>query len=202
MAKTAVIACGALALHIRQIARRDGLDLDVYPLPPELHNRPMKIAPAVEELVQELEGRYERVVVGYAECGTRGALDALCAAHGLERLPGQTCYDIFGGEAEIAAAVDAEPGTFFLTDFLVKAFDHVVWRAFGLDRYPELRDDIFGHYRRVIWLAQDRTPKLEAAARAAADRLGLELEIRDVGDTGLASRLRDLTSTPLERGNP
>ena len=102
MSRTAVLACGALALHVKAIAARNGLELDVHPLPPELHNRPERIAPALEALAAELHGRYDRIVVGYADCGSRGAIDELCARLGAERLPGETCYDLFAGTAAIA----------------------------------------------------------------------------------------------------
>ena len=184
-----MLACGALALHVKAIAARNGLDLDVHPLPPELHNRPERIAPALETLAQELEGRYDRLLIGYADCGSRGAIDELCERLGAERLPGETCYDLFAGTAAIASIRDEEPGTFFLTDFLVKTFDHLVWRGLGLDRYPDLRDTYFGNYRRVVWLAQEPTPALAAAAAAAAARLGLPLEVHQTGDAGLAQQL-------------
>ena len=165
-----IVACGALALHIRQIAKRRGWDLDVQPLPPELHNRPEKIRAALGEAE----------LVGYADCGTRGALD------GLPRLEGADCYQLFGGFEE------HEPGTYYLTDFLVRSFDRVVWRGLGLDRHPELRDDYFGNYERVVWLAQNETPALRMKAERAADALDLPLEIRPTGDTGLERALEHL----------
>jgi hypothetical protein len=183
--KLAVISCGAIALHVRAIADRRGWDVDVVPLPPELHNRPERIAPAVEELL----GRYDRVALGYADCGTNGALDAL----GLPRLRGDACYDVFSQEG-VEEALAEQPGTYFLTDFLVRSFDRVVWRGLGLDRHPELRDDYFRHYTRVLWLAQAPTPELRRAAESAAERLGLPLEIREVGDTGLERQLEVLVA--------
>ena len=68
----------------------------------------------------------------------------------------------------------------------MKTFDHLVWRGLGLDRHPDLRDTYFGNYRRVVWLAQEPTAALEAAAEAAALKLGLPLELRETGDAGLA----------------
>jgi hypothetical protein len=187
MRRVGVIACGALALHVKAIARRRGWPVDVHPLPPELHNRPERIAPAVAQLADELDGEYDRVVVAYADCGSRGAVDEV----GLPRLRGDHCYDIFA-EAEVRRAMDEEPGTYFLTDFLARTFDHTVWRSLGLDRHPDLRDEYFRIYRRVVYLAQRPTPELRAAAAGAAAKLGLPLEERAVGEDGLEQRLEEL----------
>jgi len=187
MRRVGVIACGALALHVKAIARRRGWPVDVHPLPPELHNRPERIAPAVAQLADELDGEYDRVVVAYANCGSRGAVDEV----GLPRLRGDHCYDIFA-EAEVRRAMDEEPGTYFLTDFLARTFDHTVWRSLGLDRHPDLRDEYFRNYRRVVYLAQRPTPELRAAAAGAAAKLGLPLEERAVGEDGLEQQLEEL----------
>jgi len=191
---TAVVACGALAVNVRRIARRRGWDVDVFPVPALLHNRPERIPGAVAELAGELRERYDRVALAYADCGTYGALDEL----GMERLRGEHCYDVFARE-DVAAAIADEPGTYFLTDFLARTFEHTVIRELGLDRHPELRDDYFGAYRRVVWLAQRRTPAGERAARRAADRIGLPLEVRDVGDEGLERELERLIASQPPR---
>ena len=190
-AGVAVIACGALALHVRAIAARRGWAVDVHPLDAILHNRPERIAPAVSAMLAELAPRYASVAVAYGDCGSYGALDAALAGTGVARLEGENCYEIFAG-GELAEMLAREPGTYLLTDFLARSFEHTVMRELGLDRHPELRDDYFGHYTRVVWLAQHPTPATRAAAQRAAAAIGLPLEERAVGDAGLERALATL----------
>jgi uncharacterized protein DUF1638 len=195
-ARVGIVACGALALHIREIAARRGWVVDIHSLPPALHNRPERIAPEVRRLLWRLRARYDRLAVAYAECGTRGELDRVLEELGVQRLRGATCYDVLARD-EVADALEAEPGTYFLTDFLVRTFDASVVRPLGLDRFPELRDDYFRAYTRVLWLAQRPTPELRAEAERAASALGLQLEVREVGDGGLEVQLEDLVNATL-----
>lgn len=174
------------------MAAESGWTLDVHPLPPLLHNHPDRIAAAVEDLVTRLRPAYDVVVVGYADCGTYGALDEVCERLSVARLPGLHCYDVYAGADVVRDVMEAEPGTYLFTDFLVKSFDRTVIRELGLDRYPELREAYFGNYRSVVWLTQNEDPELRAAADAAAEALGLPLTVRHTGLAGLTEALRDL----------
>jgi hypothetical protein len=193
-----VIACGALAGHVREIVARRGWAMRVHSLPAALHNRPGQIAPAARELALSLQAQGLRVALAYADCGTYGALDGLCRELGLQRLAGLHCYDVFGGQERIRTLLAAEPGTYLLTDYLVRSFGKTVLAGLGLDRYPQLWPDYFGHYRRLVWLAQSADPGLEAAAARIAEAFGLPLTIISTGTGGLEREL-ELFMTPAGR---
>jgi Protein of unknown function (DUF1638) len=188
----AVVACGALAGLVRQIAARRGWPVQVHALPAVLHNRPDRIAPAAEQLARRLQASGLRVVLGYADCGSYGELDRVCERLGLERLPGLHCYDVLGGADRVRELLARQPGTYLLTDYLVASFDRTVLAGLGLDRYPQLWPDYFGHYRRLVWLAQERGAELDRRAAAIADRFGLPLRIIDVGQRALERALEPL----------
>ena len=187
---SAVIACGAIATHIKNLIERERFDLVIYPLPPLLHNHPEKIAGEVEAKIKELQPKYEKLAIAYADCGTYGQLDQVTNKYGITRLRGNHCYDLFAG-AERVNQLTSE-GTFFLTDYLVKGFHRSVIVELGLDSHPELRDDYFKNYQKIVWLAQQPTKELEIAAQAAADLLQLPLETLNVGESGLLNELKRL----------
>ncbi len=171
---------------------RNAWPVDVHPLPPLLHNHPEKIAGEVRELAGRLATAYDRVVIGYADCGTYGALDEVCRELDLQRLPGLHCYDVYAGPSRLERFFDEQPGTYLLTDFLVRSFARTVVQEMGLDRYPELRDTYFGNYTRVVWLAQQPDDELRALAEDAAARIGLPLTVVETGDAGLERALAGL----------
>jgi len=193
----ALVACGAIAQPCADVVARHDWPVDVHPLPPLLHNQPHRIADRVAELGDELARRYAAVAVGYADCGTYGALDALCEQRDWRRLAGLHCYDLYAGSSVVEQVFADEPGTYVLTDFLVRSFDRTVIAELGLDRHPQLRDDYFAHYRRMVWLRQDPGAALEEQARAAAARLGLPLEILHTGQVRLELALERLLTTTL-----
>lgn len=189
-AGTLVIACGALAREILALKALNGWDdLDLQCLPAILHNRPALIPDAVEAAVATAREGYARIFVAYADCGTGGLLAARCQALGVEMIDGPHCYSFFDGAAAFAARGEAEMRAFYLTDFLVRQFDAFVWRPLGLNRHPELREQIFAGYERLIYLAQTEDERLDAEAARCASRLGLAYERRFTGYGDLTAAL-------------
>ena len=184
--KILVIACGALAREVLAL-KLDHIDLAC--LPASLHNRPERIPAAMRAKIRAHRANYDEILCLYGDCGAGGALDRVLAEEGVKRIAGPHCYAFYAGEAVFAALQEEEPGTFYLTDFLARHFDALVVKGLGLDRFPELRDDYFGAYRRVVHLAQFDDAETTARAKAAAERLGLAYERRSTGLKGLASFL-------------
>ena len=183
--RSLVIGCGALARELVTITRQLP-STEVACLPADLHNRPGGIPGAVRSRIADARADgFDHIFVAYADCGTGGLLDRVLTDEKVERLPGAHCYEFYAGSDAFAHLADEEIGTFYLTDFLVRHFDALVIRGLGLDRFPQLRDDYFGNYRRVVHLAQFDDPAAAARAKAAAARLGLAYERRLTGLGGL-----------------
>jgi hypothetical protein len=187
-----IVACGALAGHIREIAARRGWNVVVRPLSASLHNRPQRIKSNAERPIAAAQASGAKAVLAYADCGTYGALDDLAETSGAKRLPGLHCYDLYAGHDEIEQLFAEEPGTYLLTDYLIKSFDKSVIQPLGLDRHPELWPDYFAHYRRLVWLAQRATTELEEQATRIAAQFNLPLTRIDTGTTGLEAALASL----------
>ena len=188
--RTLVIACGALAREIAALKRASGWSaLEVRCLPAELHNRPERIAPAVRAAIQANRGRYAQMFVAYGDCGTGGELDRVLREEGIERLPGAHCYQFFATAQVFAQLADSEPGTFYLTDFLLRHFERLVVRPLGLDRHPELTQEYFRNYRRLVYLSQAPRPGAIEQAQRIAERFGFEFEHRFTGYGELGTRL-------------
>jgi hypothetical protein len=193
---TLVIACGALAREIAALRRANGWTcLGVRCLPADLHNRPERIAPAVRAEIHAQRERYAKIFVAYGDCGTRGELDAVLKEEGVERLPGAHCYEFLALPEVFAQLADAEPGTFYLTDFLLRHFERLVVRSLGLDRHPQLAGEYFRNYKKLVYLAQNEAPGAVERAREIAQRFGFEFEYRFTGYGELGSRLAALVAS-------
>ena len=193
-----ILACGALAREIRDISRLHQLDnITLEFLPASLHNRPENIGEAVRSRLARSERQYDRILLGYADCGTSGELADLCREYrdsgtAIEMMPGAHCYQFFAGGARFDSMHDSDPTSFYLTDYLVKHFERIVMVGLGIESHPELRDMYFGNYTKLIYLAQTNDPVLDEKARAAADRLGLAFDRFSTGYGELESRVFDL----------
>ena len=180
--KTLIIACGALSRELSEVISFNNLEhIEVECLPASYHNSPEKIPVALEERIQKTKKDYDQIFVGYADCGTGGKVDEICEKFGVERLSGAHCYEFFAGKNNFANLQENEIGSFYLTDFLVKHFERLVIKALWLDTHPELLNEYFGNYTRVVYLAQTDDPVLEEKARESAKKLGLDLVVLRTG---------------------
>ena len=197
MKEIALIVCGALAREVLALKEKHNWPADVFGLPVLLHNEPDRIPPAVKARIDQTRGEYKQVIVVYGDCGTSGSLDRLLEDEGVQRIAGPHCYEMYAN-GSFERLMAEQPGTYFLTDYLVGSFDHLVLEGLGIARNPQLRDDYFQNYTRVVYLAQQDDPELQERARWAADCLGLPLEIQRTGYGLLEGRLVDLIAGSLE----
>ena len=192
MSTTALVICGALGREVKDIVDRRGWDVDIYGVSALLHLYPSRIVDELRERLHALRPRYDNLVVVYGDCGTTGKLEPLLEEVGAHRLRGPHCYEMFAGEELFETVMNERPGTFFLTDWLVRNFDRAVVRGLGLDRYPDLRPMLFGNYEAILYLRQVPSDLLAAKAAAISGYLELPLEIRDVRMGALEKRLASL----------
>ena len=172
-----VITCAAIAREVNEIKKRGAWSqMDLQAITADLHSRPEKIPAAVAEKIDLARDQYEHIFVAYGDCGTSGELDRVLDERGVKRLPGAHCYDFLAGRENYELLQAAEPGTFYLTDFLAQHFQRLVIEILGIDRHPELKDMYFGNYTRLVYLAQTESEEITALARAAAEQLGLRFE--------------------------
>ncbi|MBW3095768.1 DUF1638 domain-containing protein [Pseudohoeflea coraliihabitans] len=190
-----VIACGMIAREILALNRQLGLDhIDLKCLPADFHHHPEKIAPAADAAIRQARAEgFDHIFIGYADCGTGGALDRVCAEHDVQRIAGPHCFSFYLGNAAFDQSADDYVTTFFITDFLARHYETFLIRPLGLDRHPELREIYFGNYERALYLAQTDDAELTRRARQVADRIGLPFERRLTGYGDLAPALKALT---------
>jgi hypothetical protein len=199
--KTLLITCGALAREVLAVVEANGWrHLEVTAVPAILHNRPERIPEAVRRKIRGAGDGYAQILVLYGDCGTGGLLDAMLAEEGVERIPGPHCYSFYAGEAVFDALAEARPGTFYLTDYLVRHFESLMIRGLGLDRNPELKDQYFANYTDLVYLAQSHDAALEVLARAAAGRLGLAYSYRYTGFGELGDFLTQAARETVSHG--
>jgi hypothetical protein len=186
-----VIACGAIAkelVRIRDLNRWDHIEFQC--LPADLHNTPDRIPAAIKAKIEAQADRFDKIFVAYADCGTGGMLDRLLDQYDIERIAGAHCYEFYAGSEKFARLAQSEPGTFYLTDFLVRHFERLVVKGLGLDRRPQLMMEYFRNYRRVVYLAQTDSKELQAMAQKQAGYLGLDYDYQFCGDGPLSMNLK------------
>jgi hypothetical protein len=187
-----VIGCGALAEELSALKRANQWTaLDIKCLDAALHNRPERIADRLESVLAQYHAEYTNILIAYADCGTGGAVDRVARQFNAQRLPGAHCYEFYATSPVFEALAEAEPGTFYLTDFLVRHFDRLVIEEMKLDEHPELEEMLFGRYRKVVYLAQVDSSELLDEAERAATRLKLPLEVVTTGYGLLAKTVEE-----------
>lgn len=192
--KTLLIACGALAEEtLAVIDEKKWRHLKIKCLPAKLHNSPALIPEAMRQKIQENKADFDQILALYGDCGTGGLLDNVLLEEGVERIPGAHCYEFFASSDVFKQYADAEPGTFYLTDYLARHFNRLIIKDLGIDRHPELLPLYFGNYKKVLYLSQTVNAELQEKAKAAAERLSLEYEYRFTGLTGLENFLKEKT---------
>jgi len=199
--KIALIACGALAREVLAIKEKHQLDVTLFCAPALLHNHPHKIPDAIRKRIRKLREQFDQLIVVYGDCGTGEMLDVMLDEEGIKRIAGPHCYEMYAAE-KFDILMQEELGTFFLTDYMVRSFDHLVIERLGLDEHPELRDDYFGRYTRVVYLAQTDDANLLHKAQRAAESLRLPLEVRHTGYGALEQRLLELLTKKPSRSYP
>ena len=201
-ANTLVIACGALAREFIALRQANAWShIDVTCLPAELHNRPEKIPGLVREKIQRFKAQYPHIFVAYADCGTGGLLDAVLREEGVQRLPGAHCYEFYAGSAAFAQMADAELGTFYLTDFLLRHFERLIMHGLGIDKHPQLLPVYFGNYTSLMYLCQKESPEGIAQGQAAAQRLGLAFAYRVTGYGEMETELKTASEKVIQWQN-
>lgn len=189
-----VIACGALAREILAVSELNELTkIDLDCLPALWHNNPEKIGPGVKAAIKKarLEG-FSDIFIAYADCGTGGALDKVCAEENVKRLQGPHCYSFFSGNPDFEKNWENDMSAFFLTDFLARQFNTLIIEPYKLKTHPELIEMMFSNYTKLIYLAQTKDIALESKAVEAAKFLGLQYEYRFTGYGDLTNELIDI----------
>ena len=192
--KILIIACGALAKEITALIRMNNWNhLQLRYLPAKLHNEPHKIPQNIRKNLINAQTKFSQIFVGYADCGTGGQLDTLLDEFGVQRLPGAHCYEFFSSTQNFSKLIEEEPGSFFLTDFLVKSFEKLIWQGLKINSHPELLKMYFGNYKRLVYLAQTESKDLQTQAKEIAKKLRLNYFYRFTGYGALNPALSNLT---------
>jgi Protein of unknown function (DUF1638) len=192
---TALIVCGALAREVIALKKKHNWEIDILGVPSLLHNTPERIPPAVHKRINQAKQKYRRLIVVYGDCGTAGDLDRMLQLENVQRIAGPHCYEMYA-DGKFDQIMAEAPGTFFLTDYLVQSFDHLVIHGLGIDEHPELLKDYFRNYTRVVYLAQRDDPELVQRAHWAAEQLKLPLVIIKSSYGQLESRLEEFFKQP------